>query len=215
VLVALRQREKTGEGQFINAPLFEAAVSLMGYWLAYRQMFEEEPERMGASHASQAPYDVYPTADDSYVFIGSTSDRHWEAVQRVLDISLPYTSHAERLRHRHEIDKAIADVTADRDREAIVDALVEADVPTAPVNELGDVVADEHLREVGLYTTMDVKGTAEAATTTEIDVPVFPVWATGFDIDGGRPPPRLGADTQQVLRDIGYDREQLERFADD
>ncbi|QLG60281.1 CaiB/BaiF CoA transferase family protein [Halorarum salinum] len=210
ILVALRERERTGEGQYINAPLFEAAVSLMGYWIAYQQMFDEEPKRMGASHASQTPYDAYPTADDKYIFIGSTSDKHWHAIQDVLDISLPYESHHERLQNREEIDRTIENKTKESRRDELVEKMIDADVPCAPVNELADVIDDPHLEETGLFTTIDISGTENDAVETEINVPAFPVWSTGFDTTAEGSPPELGADTERVLRRIGHSDEKIQ-----
>lgn len=64
VVAALRQRERTGEGQKVSAPLFESTVALMGYWLAYVQAYDADPEPLGAGHSNWAPYDVFRTARD-------------------------------------------------------------------------------------------------------------------------------------------------------
>lgn len=205
VLAALRDRDATGEGQHLRVPIFEATVSLMGYWLAYRQLFDEEPRRMGAAHSLYAPYDVYPTADDAHVFIGATSDGHWAALKDVLDLDLACDDRGERLEARDAIDAAIEARTRERGRDALVDALLGAGVPAAPVNAVGDVVADPHLEAADALVATD----SPTGDATGVRVPRFPVWSDAYAVPGGDDPPALGADTEAVLAALGCSRAEI------
>ena len=88
VVAALRQREHTGEGQHVTAPLYESTVALMNYWLVYAQSSGDTPEPIGAGHDNWAPYNVYQSADDKWVFVGPSSQTHWERLCEALGISL-------------------------------------------------------------------------------------------------------------------------------
>lgn len=191
ILVALQRRRETGVGEEITIPLFRSGVALMSYWLAYHQQFGKNPRRMGASHSLYAPYDVYPTADDEYVFIAAASDNHWETLSDELDLDLPYETRTERLEHRDEIDEAIAAVSETHSRAALVDRLLAAGVPASPVNEVSDLVDDPHLAAVNALTSID---TPEA---DDVAVPWTIPWrqAPAESAD----PPELSGDTERVL----------------
>lgn len=197
-LLALRRRRESGTGEQLTVPLFRTGVALMGYWLAYRQQSGENPRRMGASHTLYAPYDVYPTADDEYVFLGAASDAHWASCKEELGLSLSFESRAERLANRETIDEAIAAVTETRTRTDLVDGLLAAGVPAAPVNEVSDLEEDPHLAAVGALTSID---TPEA---DDVAVPWTIPWRRApAESDD---PPELDEHTDSVLAALEIDR---------
>ncbi len=195
ILLALQRRRETGEGTQVTVPLFRSGVALMGYWLAYQQLYEENPQRMGASHSLYAPYDVYPTADEEYVFIGATSDEHWKRLTEELDLSLPYTTREERLDNREAIDDAITVVTENHDRAVVVERLLDADVPVAPVNEVSDLVDDPHLDTVNAFTRIDTSEGDDVAVPWTIPWQEAP--STSED------PPSLNGDVERVFDLLG------------
>jgi formyl-CoA transferase len=192
ILIALQRRRETGPGEKITIPLFRSGVALMGYWLVYHQQFGKNPRRMGAAHSLYAPYDVYPTADDEYVFIAAASDKHWNTLCDELGLSLAYETRTERLANRDEIDDAIAAVTVNQSRAELVDRLLAAGVPASPVNEVSDLVDDHHLAAVNALTSID---TPEA---DDVSVPWTIPWrrAPAESED----PPELGADGGHVVQ---------------
>lgn len=196
-LLALQRRRETGTGEEITIPLFRSGVALMGYWLAYHQQFGKNPRRMGASHSLYAPYDVYPTADDEYVFIAAASDKHWKTLSDELDLNLPYETRKKRLEHRDEIDDAIVAVSVNHSRAELVDRLLAAGVPASPVNEISDLVEDPHLTAVNALTSID---TPEA---DDVAVPWTIPWRQApAESDD---PPELSSDTDRVLGRHGVD----------
>jgi crotonobetainyl-CoA:carnitine CoA-transferase CaiB-like acyl-CoA transferase len=195
ILLALQRRRETGEGTQVTVPLFQSGVALMGYWLVYQQLYDENPQRMGASHSLYAPYNVYPTADGEYVFIGATSDKHWTRLTDELDLSLPYATREERLKNRDAIDETIAAVTTGITRNEIVDRLLDTDVPVAPVNEVSDLLDDPHLDSVNAFTRID---TSEG---DDVAVPWTIPWKEAPSTSEN--PPALNADVEQVFDLLG------------
>ena len=205
VLAAVRQRSKTGEGQHITIPLFESTVSLMGYWLAYAQAYDEDPEPMGASHPGWAPYDVYQSADREWVFIGPSSNRAWTHLRDALAIDVEddqFASLEARLANRDGVDARVAAACERLSTETIVSRLQAANVPVAPVNDLTSVREDPHLRVTGAFATVR----ATEGDGNEIETPRFPGRSTGFDRVESTDPPALGEDTETVLAALGYDK---------
>ena len=76
-LVALRERDITGEGQFVKNGLFETAAFIMGQHMSYAAISQEPVPPMPARVSAWAVYRIFNTSDDESVFIGITSDRHW------------------------------------------------------------------------------------------------------------------------------------------
>ncbi|WP_132058816.1 CaiB/BaiF CoA transferase family protein [Halorussus amylolyticus] len=212
VLGAVRQRDATGEGQHITVPLFESTVALMGYWLAYTQAYDDVPEPMGASHPGWAPYDVFESADDRWVFVGPSSDRQWRRFCDALDLDLAeddrFAELQSRLDNREELNEIVSATCAELDADEIVARLQDASVPVAPVNDTEEVCDDPHLRETDALAEIR----ATEGDGDRIRTPRFPAKATGFDRVESTDPPELGQDTDAVLGALGYDAEEISRL---
>ena len=210
VVAALRQRDRTGEGQLIEVPLFGSAVSLMGYWLAYAQAYGEVPEPLGAGHPNWSPYDVFPTADDRWVFVGPSTERQWQALCEALDCDLHEQERFRTLADRRRNDDALTAELGARieqfEAETVRQRLQDAGVPAAVVRNVAEVSEDPHLEATDALTEI---GTAEGRDAT-VGVPRFPARSTGFDRIDSTDPPALGEDSEAVLEALGYDRETVD-----
>lgn len=212
IVAALRQREFTGEGQYITAPLFESTVSLMGYWLTYTQVHDTDPEPLGAGHLNWSPYDVYETADDRWVFVGPSSQKQWERLCEVLGVEFHEEDQFETIedrRHNEDVlDEKLAATIAEFESDELVDGLQEVGVPVADVQKVSEVSEDEHL------TATDALGELRTAAGKDanVSVPKNPVRSSQFDQPEISDPPGLGADTEEVLQELGYSVEEIERL---
>ncbi|MWV65094.1 CoA transferase [Halorubrum sp. JWXQ-INN 858] len=215
VVAALRQREHTGAGQRVTAPLFESTVSLMGYWLVYAQTSGETPDPIGAGHDNWAPYDVYRSADDRWVFVGPSSQAQWERLCDALDVRLHeedrFETVADRRRNEPALDEALQAVIGSIPAAALVEGLREVDVPVAPVQDVSEVPTDPHLVET------DALGEVETATGDHetVTVPKLPIRSSAYSRIDPADPPALGADTERVLEELGYDADEIERLERD
>jgi crotonobetainyl-CoA:carnitine CoA-transferase CaiB-like acyl-CoA transferase len=212
VLAALRQRDKTGEGQHLTVPLYESTVALMGYWLAYTQAYDDVPEPIGAGHPNWAPYDVYQSADDEWVFVGPSSQGQWEAMCSALETDLhelaQYASLKDRREHVEALNEDIGELCAEFSASELIERLRGAGVPVAPINDTADVVEDEHLRATDALGPINVaEGEGE-----QIDVPRYPARSSAFERVENTDPPALGEDTDALLEALGYDDDEVERL---
>jgi crotonobetainyl-CoA:carnitine CoA-transferase CaiB-like acyl-CoA transferase len=212
VLAALRQRDKTGEGQHLTVPLYESTVALMGYWLAYTQAYDDVPEPIGAGHPNWAPYDVYQSADDEWVFVGPSSQGQWEAMCSALETDLhelaQYASLKDRREHVEALNEDVGELCAEFSASELIERLRGAGVPVAPINDTADVVEDEHLRATDALGPINVaEGEGE-----QIDVPRYPARSSAFERVENTDPPALGEDTDALLEALGYDDDEVERL---
>ena len=215
VVSGLRQRAVTGEGQHVTAPLYESTVSLMGYWLAYAQAYDELPDPIGAGHHNWAPYDVYLTADDQWVFVGPSSQSQWERLCTVLEVDLherpEFATLADRREHEADLDAALQAVIGDIRADELVAAVREVGVPVAPVQNVREVGEDDHLQASGALGTVATTEGVDA----EVTVPLLPLRSSAFDPPQPTKPPELGEDTDAVLAELGYDADEIERLRTD
>lgn len=149
VVAALRERDRSGEGQYIDVSLMESGVSL-AVWEAGGFFTDGRvggPN--GSAHQNQAPYQAVVT-QDGYVTIGATTPRNWKAFCETLGLESllenpRYAGAWERLEHREELIAEIEAETSTRTTAEIVELLNEAGVPCAPISDYGQVFTDEHL----------------------------------------------------------------------
>ncbi len=157
VAMALRHRQRTGEGQQIEMALAESFLPVLGQFLLDYGMNGRVASGLGNSHPWNAPHDAYPTrGDDQWIAIDIATDAEFAALCRVLgDRSLPadarFTTGDARRRNRAALDAAIAALTAARDKYELFHALQSRDVCAAPLLDAVDAQADPHLNARGFF----------------------------------------------------------------
>lgn len=210
ILAALRHRDRTGDGQRIDVPMFETMASfVLGDHfggLTY------EPPLDGGGYVRLLARDRRPfRTTDGYLCAVIYTDRHW---QRFIDIAgrddwrgdPRFASHASRTRHMAGIMKSVAEIFLTRSTSEWERALGEADIPHARMHTLASLVDDPHLTEVGFF--------AASAHPSEGPVRGLRV-ASQWSVSQPRPEraaPRLGEHSRQVLAEAGYAAAEIERL---
>lgn len=217
IVGAIRQRDITNEGQHITSPMFEGTVGLMGGQIAFSETYDEPaPPYGGGGQTQWAPYDVFQTADDMWVFVGPSSEKHWNALCETLGLhEIASDERFETLADRRANSEALGEILTEElqeySRSELLDLLADKDVPIAPVNNTVEVSEDEHLNATAALGEVD---TAEGKGAT-IRVPGSPVRSTGFERIDPENPPSLGEDTDDILRSMGYSEEEISRLQDE
>ncbi|WP_340682475.1 CaiB/BaiF CoA-transferase family protein [Amycolatopsis coloradensis] len=204
VLAALLRRWRTGEGATIEVSMLEATVEWMGYALNTRMYAGTEPERMGLSHSSIAPYDAFPTRDGQ-MLIGVQNDTGWrKLVTDVLDApeladDPRFTTNVRRVAHREECDAAVAARTSLWTNNELDERLAAAGVPAAQLKDVGQVADHPQLRARDRWREV---GTEFA----HVDALLPPVTFDDFEACMGDVP-ALGEHTHALLVESGVDAE--------
>ncbi|WP_338889298.1 CaiB/BaiF CoA-transferase family protein [Rhodococcus sovatensis] len=209
VLAALLRRGRTGEGATIDVSMFDSTVEWMGHAM-YTQMYTgAQPQRMGVSHSSIAPYDAYPTLDGQ-ILIGVQNDRGWRTlVSDVLGVpeladDLRFATNVLRVQNRSECDAVVAARTSLFTTVDLDTKLASAGIPAAQVKQMDQVVAHPQLVERDRWRTVGTEhATAQAllppATFADHEAPMGDV-------------PALGQHTRALLMESGKDSDEADRM---
>jgi formyl-CoA transferase len=200
ILAALRHRDRTGVGQYLELSLLECGVAALVNAATAYLVGGEIQGRWGSAHPSLVPYQAF-RARDGYFMVGAGNERLWEAFCRVLGVpelaaDPRYDGNAKRVERRTELVALIEDRLAARGRDEWVAAFAAAGLPAGPINDIGQVFADPQVLARGMAVEL------EHPTAGRIRLPGVPVkfGVTPAAIQG--PPPRLGEHTDQVLTDV-------------
>ena len=207
VVTALRRRERTGQGAFVEMSLHEAGVALCGPFLIDHQL-GARVERIGNRHPVMAPHGVYRAAgEDDWIAIACRHDADWRALCDVIGAELDPEADLESRHAEHDaIDAGIGSWTQARHKLEAADTLQAAGVPAGPVYTTPDMVADPQVLERAFFVPL------EAGTP----MPGNPIKMDGISPVDWTPCPRLGADNRGVLRDwLGYDDERIDQLERD
>jgi formyl-CoA transferase len=153
------------------------------------------------------PYKCFLCKDGKWVFIGITSDTHWESFCKVFGLEEVsrdprFKTNADRVQHRQIVEKIVADVIKSMNRDEVVNKLREAKIPHAPVRTIDEVADDPDLREREILIEMSTDyGVAK--------VTMSPITILGQTIGTKSPPPKLGEHTEEVLSRLGYSKEEI------
>ncbi|RPI10659.1 MAG: CoA transferase [Zetaproteobacteria bacterium] len=209
VLLALYHRKVNGgQGQYIDIGLYEAVFNMMESTLPEYDAFGVVRERTGSALPGIAPTNAYPCKDGQYVLVAGNGDsifrRLMEAIGRPDLASDPELAHNEgRVERVEELDRIIGDWAAARNIEEVLDAMARAKVPAGRIYSARDIVEDPH------YAARAMIERIETRDGLALKVPgVVPKLSeTPGSIRAAAP--RLGEDTEAVLRRLGYDAERI------
>ncbi|MDZ7679784.1 MAG: CoA transferase [Acidimicrobiales bacterium] len=148
-LLALRTRDRTGEGQVVDSAIYEAVLALMESLIPEYVLGGYVRERTGAILPNIAPSNVYPTSDGKMVLIAANQDT---VFQRLADaISRPelaeddrYATHTARGQNQGELDALISEWSERWEADALVDHLIDCGVPVGKVYRAPEMLEDPH-----------------------------------------------------------------------
>jgi CoA:oxalate CoA-transferase len=203
IVTALFERERTGEGRFVEVAMLDAVYpslsSALGLWYGTQGA---APARTGNRHSglAEAPYNVYPT-NDGWLALICVTDRHWQslttAMQRVdLQSDERLGSLKGRVANMDEVDALVSAWTRRFGKEELFALLMRHRVPCAPVRELSEVTSDTHMRQRGTLQTI------HHPTLGEIPLYAGPMRFEGSDEIEIEPSKALGADTDDILAEL-------------
>jgi crotonobetainyl-CoA:carnitine CoA-transferase CaiB-like acyl-CoA transferase len=196
VMVALRHRDATGEGQVIDVNLLDTMLAMMGpLHSAWAHLGYEQP-RLGAGIPYSVPRGTYRCADGRWVAISASAESVAARLLELLGVGDDerFATFAGRVEHREELDAELREWIATRDSAAVIEAFEAAHCAIAPVYSIADVAADDHIR--GRGSLVEVDGVVMPGLIARLSrTPGRLRWA-------GRP---LGADTDEVLAEIDAD----------
>lgn len=216
VLAALQQRAKTGVGQRITSGLYETTVFWVGQWLAQYAATGEPsvplPEMRQGTRMGWGIYQLFTAADDEQIFVGITSNGHWERFCKEfgLDDLLAdprLDDNAKRVAARGWLPARIAEELVRHSSGELAARLTRARVPFASLRRPDQLVDDPHLNAIEQFVETPLPGHAPAK------LPKLPVRSTAFEMGLRRPAPRLGEHTREVLEEIGLTGEEIDALA--
>jgi crotonobetainyl-CoA:carnitine CoA-transferase CaiB-like acyl-CoA transferase len=209
ILVALRQRERTGLGQRVESALFETAVFLMGQHLCYAAQSKEPVPPMPERVSAWAVYEPFCVADGRQLFVAVTSDNHWqrfcaELGREDLARDPAYATNNLRIAARPQLIPLLRDIFASMSMEQATAVCEKSRIPFAVIARPEDLFEDPHLTASGgLMETKLPNG-------VPLKLPKLPVRIEDVSFAIRRDPPAIGQDTLAVMSELGFDAEAID-----
>lgn len=208
ILLALQERQKSGQGQVIDVALYEAVFNCMESLLPEYSAFGAVRGPAGSALPGIAPSNAYRCSDGGYALIAGNGDSIFKRLMAViarddLGADPALADNAGRVARVAEIDAAIGTWTATRTVDDVMAALDKASVPAGRIYTVADIAADPHYRARGMLDTVRMDD------GTELAVPGIVPKLSRTPGAHRRNAPSIGQDTDAVLRGMGLTIEQI------
>jgi crotonobetainyl-CoA:carnitine CoA-transferase CaiB-like acyl-CoA transferase len=207
ILAALRHRDLTGQGQVIDMALLDTQVAMLANLGAGFLATGVAPQRAGNAHQNIVPYQVFEVADGHLILaVGNDAQfARFCAVAGCSELAADprFARNAGRVRDRAVLVPLLAARLKLKPRAEWLSALEEAKVPCGPINDLADVFADPQVRERAM--TVDLPHPLSGS----VRLVGSPIKLSATPVRYRRAPPLLGADSDAVLDEFGFDPEAI------
>lgn len=207
ILIALSERDRSGQGQWIKTSLLEAQIAMMDFQAARYLIDNVVPEQAGNDHPYSTPMGVVRTSD-GYINIGVGGQGQWKsfcaAIGRAKLADHPdYRTDELRYRNRPKLNSEIAAIFAGKTSKAWLDLLEAAGVPAGPIYKMDAVFEDPQVRhlEMAVTVTHPARGNIKVVRQP-IDMSRTPATIRN-------PLPEIGANTNEILTEIGCSEQEI------
>ena len=216
IVSALHQRERTGQGQYIDVSMLRATVATMGVGLMEYELTGNVMAPKGNYDPVMAPYGNYPSqGDDAWVSIAVRTEEEWQGLKTAMGKpawceETPFESRYSRQENRRELDENLATWTRARTAEDITEQLQANGVAALPVMGAEDRLFNPHFKARGLYSDIE-----HPSLGTE------PIYNIMWNLEQTPPSirrhaPLLGEHNQQIFGGLlGMGKEDVARLEED
>jgi crotonobetainyl-CoA:carnitine CoA-transferase CaiB-like acyl-CoA transferase len=207
ILAAYTHRLKTGQGQWVETSLFEAAL-VQTYWQAAIALATDvAPKAMGSAHPLNAPYQAFE-ASDKWIVVGGANQKHWLRTLEVLGVpelaqDPRFATGADRMAHLKELEDLLSARFRTQPAAHWLSALEELGVPCGPVNDMLQALADPQTIARDMVTEVEHSSLGKVKT---IGLPIKFSETPGKVRSGA---PLYGEHTAAVLTAYGFDADEI------
>lgn len=207
IMLALFHRQRTGQGQHVEASLLGAMVALQGWHIAHYLM-TGRMALMSSQRTRRSPLFTFYRASDGWFAIAIIDPRQWPELCRI--VGAPglaedprFAETAARNQHAGELIAILDGLFAQEPRAHWLPRLEEAGIPCGPVQDYGELARDEQVLANGYI--------------VRVGDELAPGLPLGLSLTPGRlePAPELGQHTEQVLEELGYSWEQIKALREE
>ena len=203
ILVALLEREVSGEGQWVRSSLLQAQIQLLDFQAARWLIAKEIPGQAGNNHPTSIPTGVFKTRD-GHINIAAAGNEIYRRLCKALGAPQladdpEYGNDKARSKNRDRLNAAIEEITKTKSSAEWIERINEAGVPCGPIYKMDEVFADAQVRHIGIAQPVEhpslgrIELVGQAVTLSR--TPSKLKTAT----------PERGEHTDAVLRELGYD----------
>ena len=210
ILLALIQRQKTGDGQHVDISLLDGLISLFTYQSQIALSSDTAVTRKGNLHPTITPYETYQTKD-GYVNVAVGSETLWgnfcEAIGRRALLGDPrFASNPKRVENRTALEIILIPIMKRKKSSAWIRTFTQADVPVGMIHSLSDALNFKPLRERNMVVEFRHPSVGTMKTVAN------PIRIGKQKAPRFLPPPLLGQHTTSVLHGLGYSAKKISRL---
>jgi crotonobetainyl-CoA:carnitine CoA-transferase CaiB-like acyl-CoA transferase len=214
IQAALAERRVTGRGRYIQSALFENNVFLMGQAMMVEAVTGTAAVPYSVKDSPWPVYDLFDTKHGDKIFISVVGEAHWQGLCRTFDrevwLSDPrLATNQGRVDQRSWLLPELAQIFRTWTAHDLSAVLERLGLPFAPVNTPSDLFDDPHLRASGGL--LDVR----LPDGRTVKTPALPLSVDGQRLQNRREAPTIGQHTREILANLGYAPDEIERFAVD
>ncbi|MFC7344847.1 CaiB/BaiF CoA transferase family protein [Saccharopolyspora griseoalba] len=207
VLAALKERERTGKGQWVDVSLLDGQISWLTYVASGHFATGAVPGRYGSAHPTIVPYQAFPTAE-GHIMVAAGNDGLWQRF--AIAIGLEHLVHdprfatnPDRVSNRDALLPLIEEALAQRSAEDWSKVLAEHAVPAAPINTVDQALAHPQVVAREMVTTVEHPSAGRVRTVSS------PIKLSGTPPRVRTAPPTHGQHTGEILASLGLDEDRI------
>ena len=207
-LAALRARDISGHGQFIDMSLQEGQITWLENYAGEYFATGEDPPRRGNRHPQVVPYEAVQASDGDWFILGVGSDNVWRSFcghvgRDDLAADSRFATNADRIANYESLLPTVREIIRQKPSAQWLDELRAAGVPCGRINSVAEALGDPHLLERGMIVELEhpALGMVKSLAT--------PVHLDDTPLVYRRHPPRLGEHSDEVAADLGFDADAI------